>query len=95
MAPGASNPGVDLAPLAELIGRLHDENVRLTEAAAVWQVRAVRAEERLQAIEAGAVAGPQDAPVAAPAAPGAAEGAKGAGDAPAPWWRFWGRGRGA
>ena len=48
-------PAVDLAPLTDLIADLHRENTRLTEAAAVWQVRAVQAEERLKQLTAGDV----------------------------------------
>lgn len=44
---------VDLQPLADVIERLHAENVRLTEAATVWQLRAVQAEGRLAQLTAG------------------------------------------
>ena len=54
----AGQPIVDLAPLAEMIERLHGENQRLTEAATMWQVRARQAEDRLQALEAGPIAPP-------------------------------------
>lgn len=95
-------PSVDLAPLAGLIERQGAEVRRLTEAATVWQLRALQAEERLQQLTAGDV--PTDPPVAAQDGPGAAAEA-GAGSAasspppapPAPprrpaWWRrlLWG-----
>jgi len=74
--------GVDLSPLAELIERQGDEIGRLREAAAIWQVRAMQAEERLKQITAGDVA-PQDATEATPAPPGTVSDV-----APtAPWWR--------
>lgn len=52
--PGMAPAPVDLAPLAAIIERQAAEVQRLTEAATVWQLRAIRAEERLQAIEANA-----------------------------------------
>ena len=54
----AGQPIVDLAPLAEMIERLHGENQRLTEAATMWQVRARQAEDRLQALETGPIEPP-------------------------------------
>jgi len=45
--------GPDLAPLAEVISDLTRENRQLAEAAAVWQLRALQAEDRLKALEAG------------------------------------------
>jgi len=75
-------PAVDLAPLTDLIADLHRENTRLTEAAAVWQVRAMQAEDRLKQITAGAGA-PQDVTEATPAAPVTVSAL-----APTPpWWR--------
>jgi len=74
--------GVDLAPLAELIERQGDEIGRLREAAAIWQVRAMQAEDRLKQITAGDVA-PQDVTEATPAPPVTVSAV-----APtAPWWR--------
>ena len=78
--------GVDLAPLAELIERQGDEIGRLREAAAVWQVRAMQAEDRLKQLTAGDVA-PQEAT----AAPPVTEAITAPVAPPAPWWRFWER----
>ena len=46
---------VDLAPLAELIERQGRELAEMREAAAVWQIRARQAEERLLELTAGEV----------------------------------------
>ncbi len=62
--PPESPPSVDLAPLAALIERQGDEIRRLTEAATVWQVQAVRAEEQLKARTAGD--DPSSAPLPVP-----------------------------
>jgi hypothetical protein len=51
--PGAVPGGTDLEPLAEVITGLTRENRQLAEAAVVWQFRALQAEERLKALEAG------------------------------------------
>jgi len=56
--PTAAPPIVDLAPLADLIDHLRHENRQLAEAAAVWQVRALQAEERVKQLTAGTVAPP-------------------------------------
>jgi hypothetical protein len=80
-----TDAGVDLGPLAELIARQGDEIGRLRETAAVWQVRAMQAEERLKQLPAGD-AGPQTAPTAAPERQGATIRA-GTGQAPGPWWK--------
>lgn len=58
---------VDLASMAELIGQLTRDNQELAAAAALWQERARFLGERLQALEAGPIAGdvghaPQDVP---------------------------------
>jgi hypothetical protein len=81
--------GVDLAPLADLIADLHRENARLTEASTIWQVRAMQAEDRLKQLTAGDEAA-QDAASARSDATGTTEGRE-AGQAAAPWWRFWER----
>lgn len=47
---------VDLAPLAELIERQGRELAEMREAAAVWQIRARQAEERLLELTAGETA---------------------------------------
>ncbi len=53
----------DLAPLAELIDRLTRDNQELAAATALWEERARFLGERLQAPEAGPIAGePTDAP---------------------------------
>ncbi len=44
---------VDLAPLAVVIADLTRENRQLAEAAAIWQVRAMQAEEQLKQLTAG------------------------------------------
>ena len=48
----------DMAPLAELIDSLTRQNQELAAAAAVWQYRALRAEERVEALEAGPIEPP-------------------------------------
>ncbi len=84
---------VDLAPLAAVIADLTRENRQLAEAAAIWQIRAVQAEERLKQLTAGDDT-PTDASQASPFAPGEAQPAVRAPDAsasPRPayasWWR--------
>ncbi len=72
-AAGTVPGGTDVEPLAVLIGDLSRENRQLAEAAAVWQFRALQAEERLKALTAGKPA--QDAPETRPEAPGTAAGA--------------------
>ena len=87
---GHGHPGVDLRPVIDHIARLEGEVRQLTEAATVWQVRALQAEEKLKALGAGD--GPaQAAPQASPSAPGAAEPAGQGADASVPWWKFWER----
>ncbi len=68
-------PGRDLQPLADVIERLHAENVRLTEAATVWQLRAVQAEKHLARLAAGELAPDlgADSQTASPEPPGAPE----------------------
>jgi excisionase family DNA binding protein len=70
--PDAGPPiGVDLRPLVDHVAALERRIEHLTEAATVWQVRAMQAEERLKALTAGEPA--PDAPVLRQDAPGAAE----------------------
>ena len=83
-------PTVDLAPLAAVISDLIRENRQLAEAAMVWQVRAMQAEEQLKQLTAGEDA-IQHAPNTPPAAPGGPETVTPGSNAPAPWWRFWER----
>lgn len=52
-AQGTVPSGTDVEPLANLIRDLSHENRQLAEAAAVWQFRALQAEERLKALTAG------------------------------------------
>lgn len=53
-APGtAGTASVDLAPLVALVDSLTRRNAELTEAAAIWQFRAVQLEERLKQLTAG------------------------------------------
>jgi len=78
-----SAAGVNLAPLAELIERQGDEIGRLREAAAIWQVRAMQAEDRLKQITAGDVT-PQDATAATPVEVVTVAGPV---HESAPWWR--------
>jgi hypothetical protein len=80
-----TDTGVDLGPLAELIARQGDEIGRLRETTAVWQIRAMQAEERLKQLTAGDP-GPQTAPTVAPAATRATIRA-GTGQAPGTWWQ--------
>ena len=77
---------VDLAPLAAVISDLTRENRQLAEAATVWQLRAIQAEERLTQLTAGASTD-DDIRDTTGAEPDART------DAPAPWWRFWARRR--
>jgi len=57
---------VDMAPLAELIGRLTRDNQELAAAAALWQERARFLGEELRALEAGPIAGEMDTTVTTP-----------------------------
>ncbi len=81
---------VDLAPLAAVIADLTRENRQLAEAAAIWQVRAVQAEERLKQLTAGNDTR-TDAPSAAQEPQGEAKPAEQPADPSVPWWKFWGR----
>ncbi len=81
---------VDLGPLAELIERQGTEIRQLAEAAAIWQVRAVQAEERLKQLTAGDTTS-ADAPQASPEPQHGAQPANTDPDTPVPWWRFWER----
>ncbi len=56
----------DLEPLAILIDDLTRENRQLAEAAAVWQFRALEAEERLLALAAGEPVADAPSPTARP-----------------------------
>ncbi len=77
-------PAVDLRPLVDHIAALEGQVRQLTEAATVWQVRAVQAEERLQALTAGNAA--PDAPHAAPEPQREAETAGATPDTSRSWW---------
>ncbi len=81
---------VDLGPLAELIERQGTEIRQLAEAAAIWQVRAVQAEERLKQLTAGDDT-PADAPLAAPFAPGETQPVETPSDTSPSWWVSWWR----
>ncbi len=50
------HPTIDLAPLVTHIATLENQVQRLTEAAAIWQVRARQAEDKLLELAAGPVA---------------------------------------
>jgi excisionase family DNA binding protein len=83
----------DIEPLATLIGDLSRENRQLAEAAAVWQFRAMQAEERLKALTAGDAV--LDTPPTRSAPSGAAD-TTDTTDEPLTglraWWaRLWGR----
>ena len=56
-AGGTAVPVVDLAPLVSLIEKKDAEIRQLTDATMAWQFRALRAEERLAALEAGTQSG--------------------------------------
>jgi len=56
VAQGAVPGGPDLEPLAAVISDLTRANRQLAEAAAVWQFRALQAEDRLKALAAGPTA---------------------------------------
>ncbi len=88
--PGHTAAAVDLRPLVDHIASLEGQVRQLTEAATVWQVRAIQAEERLQALTAGDDTS-SDAPQAAPFAPGAAQATETGPDASSPWWASWWR----
>ena len=47
---------VDMAPLAELLADVTRRNEELSAAAALWQYRAMQAEERLAQLETGPIA---------------------------------------
>jgi len=86
----ATGAGVDLAPLVELVAGLHQENRQLAEAAAVWQVRAMQAEDRLKQL----TAGPDlrdDGPTTAPEGAAVTNTPNSTQDNPAPWWARWWR----
>ena len=99
----ATGGNTDLMPLARLLDdltRRHDDrmsdltrqNRQLAEAAAVWQFRAMQAEERLKALTAGGDAldasGSRSAPLGATEAPNATEEPRSGFRA---WWaRLWG-----
>ena len=83
---------LDLRPLVDHIAALEGQVQQLTEAATVWQVRAMQAEERLKQLTAGPVADAgHDAPQRPQDAPGDERAGDVATDAPAPWWRRWWR----
>jgi len=91
-AQGAAPGGTDVEPLAALIGDLSRENRQLAEAAAVWQFRALQAEDRLKVLTAGEPE--QVAPVSRQDGPGTPEGAAAAEESRSGfrgWWRrVWG-----
>ncbi len=84
---------VDLTPLSELIDRQNRKMRQLAEAAAaVWQVRALQAEERLKQLTAGPVTDVgEDAPQRPQDAPGEASAGDMADEPGVPWWRRWWR----
>jgi hypothetical protein len=85
-----SDAGVDLGPLAELIASQGDEIGRLRETAAIWQIRAMQAEERLKQLTAGETSEspPQTRATAAPEGQGATI-RSARGQPPGAWWRRW------
>ncbi len=91
-SPAGKPAAIDLGPLAELIERQGTEIRQLAEAAAVWQVRALQAEERLKQLTAGGDTRTQ-ASVAAQEPHGEAQAVEPAADASVPWWKFWERWR--
>jgi hypothetical protein len=82
-----------IAPLAELIAELTRENRDLAAAAALWQERARFLGERLQALEAGPIAGDvEDTPRAHESGPQSGAVAAEVSDAtPSAWRRWWRR----
>jgi hypothetical protein len=54
---GTGAAAVDLTPLVEYLERKDAEIRRLSDALAGWQFRALRAEEKIEALEAGPIAG--------------------------------------
>jgi hypothetical protein len=61
---GTAAPAVDLAPLVSLIEKKDAEIRPLTDATMAWQFRALRAEERLAALESGSLASQESAAAA-------------------------------
>jgi len=57
---GTEGGTVDVAPLADLLADVTRRNEELAAAAALWQYRAMQAEERLAQLEAGPIAGDSD-----------------------------------
>lgn len=90
---------VDLSPLVDHIASLETRVQQLTEAATVWQIRAVQAEEKLKQLTAGDdEPQPRTEPlVASPAAQGEEIAPKSTPDTsrsettdqPRRWWEFW------
>jgi len=86
---------VDLSPLVDHIAHLEDRVQQLTEAATVWQIRAMQAEEKLKMLTAGDVPDDEpstrpEPPVSPPQPPGATETAETTPDtsqAQRSWWR--------
>ncbi len=89
-SPAGEPAAVDLGPLAELIERQGTEIRQLAEAAAVWQVRALQAEERLKQLTAGNDT-PTEAPHAAREPQHGAQPVETAPDTSPSWWVSWWR----
>ena len=80
------SPGLDLSSLVDLVERLQSQLLERTEAATLWQARALMLEDRVRALEAPKSQDAQDAaqePNLTPQGPDPRTGA------PAPWWRRW------
>jgi hypothetical protein len=92
---GTTVPAVDLTPLVAMIERKDQEIQRLNDAAMAWQFRALRAEERLSALESGPISSmPQDAksgPLRGDRGEMASEPMPRASDSLALRWRAWWR----
>jgi len=84
-------PTIDLSPLVNLVERQTAEIQRLTEASTLWQERARTLEQRLLAIEAGAVPVDRDREEAAPEAVESLQASDPGPTGVLAWWRrLWG-----
>jgi len=89
---GTEGGTVDVAPLAELLADVTRRNEELAAAAALWQYRAMQAEERLAQLEAGPIAGDvEDAPQDANTGPLRGDQGEVASDPRQSAWRRWWR----
>jgi excisionase family DNA binding protein len=86
---GQTAPPIDLRPLVDHLATLEGQVQQLTEAAAVWQVRALQAEEQLKQQTAGGTR--EHAAQRTPDTPHDEQGGDMADAVSASWWRRWWR----